>query len=279
MKITAYVDESGRHHKTGKQTGSGQIVVSGWVDWHDNWGEFCKQWQSILDKYGAPYFHFSEWADASAVVRNVRKPSSSFSKNPYKGWNLEKLDAFLYELAEIAGGGQKIFVGGFISTRDFVEAKKHPAYSHFAPKHGDPYRACLNTFFESFATEVQQQWRYWTEPVAFFFDHNDDPEWNHAVQDAFAASKKKDSRIAELSFVDSKIPPHLPIQAADMLAYRTHQITQKFTDPNILQNPSKLDDLLIKPALLRATPSYLQGTFGDYLSLLPLRHGNYPWRK
>ena len=131
MKIAAYVDESGRHDKTGKQKGSSQIVVSGWVDWRDNWSKFCDQWQSILIKYGATEFHFQEWAYASRIVRTGQIPSASFHENPYRGWNLEKLDGFLYELAELAGGGQKLFVGGFISTRDFDEAKKHPAYTLF----------------------------------------------------------------------------------------------------------------------------------------------------
>lgn len=275
MKIVAYVDESGRHDRTARQKGSGQIVVCGWVDWRDNWSTFCGQWQSILDKYGAKYFHFQEWAYASRVVRTGQVTSESFLENPYREWNLQKLDSFLYELAELAGGGQRLFVGGFISTRDFVEAKKHPVYSRFAPAH-DPYQACLNQFFESFSNEVQQQWPHWKEPVAFFFDHNGDKEWNHSVQDAFMSAKNKDSRIAELNFVNGDIQPHLPIQSADMLCSRMRQVVENFTDPEVLPNPTKLDDFLIKPSLLRATPSYLQGAFGDYLSVLPLRHGNYP---
>jgi len=278
VKLAAYVDESGRHDRTGKQKGSGQIVVSGWVDRRDNWCEFCGQWQSILDKYSAHYFHFAEWADASATIRTGRNPSSSFSKNPYRGWSLEKLDAFLYELAALAGAGQKIFVGGFISTRDFSEAKKHPEYSRFAPA-SDPYQACLNQFFKTFAMEVQQQWPHWKESVSFFFDQNDDKEWNHSVQDAFMAAHNRDSRIAELSFADKKIYPHFPLQAADMIAYRFRQIVENFTDPDIYSNPSKLDDLLIKAVFERSSPSYLQAAFGETFSTLPLRYGNFPWRK
>jgi hypothetical protein len=36
VKIAAYVDESGRHDKTGRQEGAAQIIVAGWVDWADN---------------------------------------------------------------------------------------------------------------------------------------------------------------------------------------------------------------------------------------------------
>jgi hypothetical protein len=79
--IAAYLDESGSHDRTGKEKNAGQIVVCGWVDWASNWITFNEQWQSILKKYGAEYFHFVEWAEASRVVRNVKKPNSSFDKN------------------------------------------------------------------------------------------------------------------------------------------------------------------------------------------------------
>jgi hypothetical protein len=279
VKITTYIDESGSHDKTGKLPGAGQIVVCGWVDWSDNWDKFCKKWKSILDKYGAAYFHFTEWADASAVARNIKVPSASFSKNPYDGWNVEKLDNFLYELAEIAGGGQKISVGGYVSTHDFHEAKQHPDYSHHAPKHGDPYKQCLNIFFESFSREVQEQWPYWTEPVSFVFDQTDNAEWRSAVNVAFEAVKNRDSRIAELIFSDKKLYQNLPLQAADMLAYRTRQITEKFLNPDVIPNPSKLDDLLFKPNMSRATPQYILGAISDSLAAMPLRQGNFPWRK
>jgi hypothetical protein len=191
---------------------------------------------------------------------------------------LEKLDSFLFRLAEVAGGSQRLFVGGFISTRDFAEAKKNPAYRGFAPAKG-PYQACLDQFFESVTAEIQQQWPEWNKSVSFFFDQNkDDKEWCHFVLDAFTAAKERNSRIGELAFADKKEPAHLPLQAADMVAFRMRQIAEKFTDPNIFPNPSKLDDLLIKPSFERATPAYLEATFGDCLSMLPLRYGNFPWR-
>ena len=279
MKITTYIDESGRHDKTGKQGGSGQIVVAGWADSPKNWVKFCREWQAVLTVYGAPYFHFAEWADAAATIRTGRKPSSTFHKNPYKGWTHGKLDSFLYKLAAIAGRGQKSLIGSFISTRDFNEAKKHPDYSQHVPAK-DPYEACLNGFFESFSEIAKQDWPKLKEPVTFFFDQNKDhKEWTHAVTYAFTTAKAKDARIAELCFVSSKVPPHLPIQAADMLSYRMRQIVEHFTNPDEMPDPSKLDNLLIKPSFLRATPAALQGAAEDYGTLMSLRYGNFPWRK
>jgi hypothetical protein len=277
VNVVAYVDESGRHDKTGKQPGSERIVVSGWVDRPRDWTTFCEQWQVVLENYDAPYFHFTEWRAASVVARG-KEPSSSFYKNPYKGWKLKKLDSFLYKLAALAGGGQRLFVGGFISTRDFAEAKTNPDYGRFAPAQ-DPYQACLNQFFESVTTEIHQQLPDWDGSVSFIFDQNeDDKEWCQFVLDAQMAAQKRDPRIGELAFADKKILPYLPLQAADMIAFRMRQIANNFIDPEVFANPSKLDDLLIKPTVLRATPAYMDGALGDWLSLLPLRYGNFPWR-
>jgi len=62
VKLAAYLDDGGSHDRTSKEVGSKQIVLTGWVDRRDDWAKFCGQWQSVLDKYSAPYFHFVEWA-------------------------------------------------------------------------------------------------------------------------------------------------------------------------------------------------------------------------
>jgi hypothetical protein len=278
VKIAVYIDESGRHDQTGSQKGSGQIAICGWVDWWENWANFCREWGMVLKKFKVCYFHFYEWVEASKVAAG-REPASSFSKNPFRHLNKEQLDELLYEFAAIAGSGNKIFVGGFISTKDFVEAKEHPDYSRFVPSHGNPYRACLDGFFEGFSKELREQWPYWTEPVSFIFDHNDDLGWGHAVLDAQKAAKKKDPRIHEIVFADKKRFPHWPLQAADMLAYRMNQLARNFVDPKIIPNPSKLDDLLIKPTITRVSPAYRRGAISEMISLFDLRYGNYPWRK
>ena|ERR1035437_1122022 len=279
VKIAAYLDESGRHDRTGRQKGSAQIVVAGWLDWRENWTVFCKEWEAVLADFGAPYFHFSEWADASAVVRNKHRPPSDFAKNPYGGWGLSKLDRFLYALADIAGSGKKVILGGFISSRDFDEARKHSAYRRLTPTHGDPYRECLLRFFDRFSADVSAEWPYWSDSVTLFFDQNDDPTWNHAVYDAFILAKKRDPRIAELAFVDKKIMPHLPLQAADMLAYRIHQHAGKFVDPSTAPVVSELDKRMLMQPMLRSMLADPGGTLRDYFSLLPLRIGKFPWRK
>jgi len=278
VKLVAYLDESGRHDRAGKQKGSEQIVVAGWLDWRENWEAFCQEWSAVLHKYRAPYFHFAEWADASAVVRNLHKPGSTFGKNPYQNWELRKLDTFLDTLSDIAGSGQRILLGGFMSTRDYHEAKRHPAYRALCPQ-ADPYRECLMRFFEKFSAEVESQWPYWEERVSFFFDQNDDPKWNHAVQDAHTLAQKRDARIGELTFADKRLMPHLPLQAADMAAYHLRQITGKVVDPRKDIRASELTNRLFKKALFRSIEADPYGSLMDAFSLLPLRFSKYPWRE
>jgi hypothetical protein len=57
VKVVAYIDESGTHDETGRQKGSTVAVVAGLVDHRDCWDKFCKDWQSVLNKYSAPFFH------------------------------------------------------------------------------------------------------------------------------------------------------------------------------------------------------------------------------
>jgi hypothetical protein len=154
VKLVAYLDESGTSDRTGKQQGSEQIVVTGYLGWREDWNAFCGRWKSVLDNYGAAYFHFYEWAEASAVARGVHRATSNFATNPYKDWSLSKIDSFLLELAELAGCGAKMIIGGWISTRDFHEAKHNPDYAEFTPRHGDPYRECLIQFFANFSADV-----------------------------------------------------------------------------------------------------------------------------
>ena len=272
MKLTAYIDESGRHDKTGRQRGSGQIIMAGWLDWSDKWLVFSSNWQSVLDKYQAPFFHFTEWADASAVIRKKRESSSSFNTNPYKDWSVEKLDNFLYELADLAGSGNKLIVGVWLPTKTFNEFKKHPDFSKHPFKSSDPYRQCLHRFFEEFKNDVEKQWRYWKEPVSFVFDQNDDKDWIDAVTNAFDEAKNRDSRIAKLTFADKKVSAHLPLQAADMLAYRQRQILEKMLNPKeTFPKMSNLDNRLIKPSYLKSSPEYIAKTFLDSKNITGLR--------
>jgi len=119
VNLVAYADESGTHDPTGKRPGSREAVVGGCVASIEEWTKFCGDWQAALDKYQAPYFHFSDWATASAIVRGKRQKYPEFEKNPYRGWELKRLDDFLIELAKIAGSGDKVIFGSYVKTGQF----------------------------------------------------------------------------------------------------------------------------------------------------------------
>lgn len=243
MKVVAYVDESGTHDRTGSLKGSSEIVISGLVAWREEWVKFCREWQAVLNKYAAPYFHFKEWAGASMAAKGKAKLSK---KNPYQGWNAERLDDFLFELAEIAGSGNKVIVGGYINTEQFHKAKTSKTINPATvPCGGDPYRHCLTQFFENLPDDILSAWPLWTEPVSIFYDRTEAPTWRSAILIAHDFCRQKDPRINELTFADKKKPNHLPLQAADMVAYRFRQHAENFNKGRFPMTLPKLDKLLL----------------------------------
>jgi len=121
VMLAAYADESGTEDRTGRRAKI--AVAGGYVASSDEWAVFNDQWKRILEKYNAKFFHFREWAIASAIVRKKRPVFSEFYKNPYCGWPLNKLDPFILELAEVASTRKEGTFGGY--NRERV------SFSHF----------------------------------------------------------------------------------------------------------------------------------------------------
>jgi len=244
VKIVVYADESGTHDKTGTSKGSKQAIIGGFIAPREDWTVFCRAWKSILNNYQAPYFHFREWSDASAVARKVRLPSSDFKKNPYRGWESKKLDEFVLALAKIAVSGNKLVVGGALHTNRFHKAKLE---GDILPNANlVEYHACH--FFISVIGAINIQRPPWKNmPVSFFFDQSGDEKWEHAILDKFRFYQLKHPTFKDLAFSNKKETPHFPLQAADMIAYRTRQIMQKFADgDDYMQSWPALDDILFK---------------------------------
>jgi hypothetical protein len=244
----AYIDESGIHDSTGELKGSSVGVVAGLVDYSESWADFCKDWQVVLTKYSAPYFHFCELSTASLVVRGKIKADRHFSKNPYAKWSLKTIDGFLYELAEIVGSGNKVIVGGWIETRNIHKAKMAGQVPpHLKAAADDPYAWLLHNFFTNVANDIVSGWPDWNELVSFFFDCNDDGKWVSWVAKAHHFAKKKETRFGELAFVNKKNPPHLPLQAADMISYRFRQLSENYHNNCLQYDPlPALDKFMMK---------------------------------
>jgi Protein of unknown function (DUF3800) len=243
VKVVAYIDESGTHDKTGALPGSSEVVIAGLVDWRDDWVKFCVEWQAVLSKYAAPYFHFKEWAGASMAANGKAKLSS---KSPYAGWSAERLNDFLLELAAVAGSGSKVIVGGYINTKQFHAAKISGKYNPASiPGGGDPYTHCATQFFKRLPEDILSAWPYWNDPVSIFFDRIDDPAWRNAIAGAHHLCSQKDPRIDELAFVDKKKPAHLPLQAADMIAYRFRWHAERVNKGILPETLSRFDKLML----------------------------------
>jgi hypothetical protein len=122
--VIIYADESGTHDRTGQQQGSEYPIVAGYAAPVSEWSKFSVDWKAVLNSYGAPYFHFKEWAAASAAIRFNKPQTDELKKNPYFGWDIKRLDKFLYTLADIAGRGNKVPIAGAIRTHAFNRIKE-----------------------------------------------------------------------------------------------------------------------------------------------------------
>jgi len=228
MMVTLYADETGTHDPTGQERGSEVAGIAGYAAWREDWEAFCIEWQSTLNKYDVPRFHFKEYA---AV--NTWGPKKKGW--PYAGWSEEKRTAFLSELAAVARKNTYFCVGGFVNLRDY--RKIIPAW--YFEKKGYPYELGIRAFFEAALTQVGKIWkRDGSKQIAFVFDQNRDPEWQASVFEWYRITRKKDVNgwMGSISFADSKTC--LPLQAADMLAYRASQVTSKimFTRNTVWKN-------------------------------------------
>lgn len=153
VQLIVYADESGTHDPSGKLEGSKAPVVAGFMDTVEHWETLCVDWQAVLDKYGAPYFHFRETHRSNRLEEG----------NPYHGWSDEKIDDFIYDLATIISR-TAVPVGG-------------SAYAAFI-KNADPFKITLWQFFESFTEAAGAHWPSFNQPISFFFDQQENnSEW------------------------------------------------------------------------------------------------------
>lgn len=246
MKLIAYADESG----TGGE--SEVLIVAGWVALSDEWVKFCKDWQRVLNKYSAKYFHFREWAEASAVVRNKRNPNSKFSRNPYKDWDQGTLDRFLFELAEVAASDRKLVIGGYVPHNMLRENQANGTFNSKACAE----ELCVRHFFDSVVSIISQERPVLKrQSISVFFDYSVNQKWLDTVHGGYRSSCDKHRQYKAIAFPSKGLRERvaegdvqfLPLQAADMVAYRVRQRLEKLVTFDF-EGPDwhKLDDILFK---------------------------------
>jgi hypothetical protein len=247
VKLVAYADESG----TGGN--SAVIIIGGLVALRDEWVGFCRDWQRVLNKHSAKYFHFREWAGASSVIRGTRPPNSSFDKNPYKTWSQSKLDEFLIDLAQVAVSDGRLVVGGYVPPNQFIRLRdaqpKEETQTTMSPE-----EICLSYFFDSVVSTISQERRVLKrQGISFFFDHTEVAQWKSIIHNGYDFSCKKHRQFKSITIVSEGLRERvkngdtefLPLQAADMVAYRMRQQMENlanldFTGPTW----DKLDNIL-----------------------------------
>ena len=224
VNIVVYADESGTHDLSSKQDGSKVAVLAGYAGMADDWVNFCGAWQTVLNDYRVKVFHFSEFVD---------KINRSKDTNwPYYGWSKEKRHDFLFKLASIAGSRARF---PFAASFHLADYHAHPDAKIKLNEMGltdqqinGPHLVYLGLFadfYEAFFKELKFHHPEFNETASFVFDRKDtDTYWRIAADDMFVEYQKRDSRLRGARF-DSKFDS-IQLQAADMIAYRIHQMRE-----------------------------------------------------
>ncbi len=213
--IEAYADETGTHDATGRSQGAEVAGVCGYMAWADDWAKFSGEWQSVLDRNGVKRFHFAEYADK---INGPRKPDW-----PYLGWSDEKREIFIHDLAAIAGRRPLCGVALLVSVRDYNKVMPADVKTHYA----HPYYWCLQGFIEGLLEHAKSKFMLphsECAKIAVFLDKTTFPhDTARLVLEHLQETADPDNRLSgELTYTDSRVK--LPLQAADLLAYRARQI-------------------------------------------------------
>jgi hypothetical protein len=239
VNLIVCADESGTHDTTGVQPGASVAIVAGIAAFDHSWIKFESDWRVILDKYNVPYFHFRELV--------AKKRQSTNPKWHYYGWSERKRHDYLTELAIVAGVGNKLFISGALDNRSFHQKRESVRLTKPDVYQDESYpRRWVKQFFQSFYTQMQVQWPHVSSPIHFIFDQNDDPEWKKAVMDIYDQCQTKIGKynFEVIEFRDKKT--YLPLQAADMVAYRFRQLTEHSLNGSLRTQLSDMDRALFK---------------------------------
>ncbi len=238
MKLVVYIDESGTDDE------SDFSLLAGWFTYENVWDELIPQWQAALDKYKVKYFHFSDFAAASGVKRHPeRKVEKSYQKNPYRHLSLRELDNFYDECATLLTNQRLQFEISILNKKAFNEGKAKPIYPPEVYQK-NPYIYLIENFIERCTARILQVFGTSYKSVLFVFDDRESREWKKMIKEAIAGYTKWSWPIEPVQF--KKKMEAIPIQAADMLAYRGNQISRNVANELVLTKPSILDSIIAK---------------------------------
>ena len=143
------------------------------------------------------------------------------------------------ELAPLAASN--LIIGGWVPTKLYHEDKM----AGVSDKDRHPYELCLDHFFNSFVSSVDEHRAPWKrQPVSFIFDHSQNKKWRESVLERFKYHQDKHSTFKDIGFGYKE--EHTPLQAADMISYRVRHNMGLFSEMDFRHTWPELDDILFK---------------------------------
>lgn len=211
VMLKVYADESGTNDPTGQEPGSSIPSLAGYIESKNYWNKFRRKWKAVLDAARARSFHFREFSNPTLCAQDDCQ---------YHGWSAAKRDQFLYDLAILSSERATVSYGG---ARARVKHDRHIP--------GNVYEITITKFYEDLEFVLDTYWPDYTGRILLVFDKakNPDEKWImplHRIHSEFA---KRDSRLGGLTFEDDEDELHLPLQAADFLAYVNRQYVESMT--------------------------------------------------
>jgi hypothetical protein len=158
---------------------------------------------------------------------------------------LERLDGFFNESVLLIGSHNVIPFGAQLKTHEFHKfagRNSQDAYSILFKK--EPFSLLHHDFFQYFESRAQLKWDdNSSDSIDFIFDRTGDVNWIASVKKTFAVYQKQNRRFGHVDFGDKTI--HLPLQIADIAAYRTNQVWTNLMEKQNLKI-SILDKMIVK---------------------------------
>lgn len=235
VSLVCFADESGTHDLSGKQHGSEVAGIAGYLSFREVWWTVNDLWRKTLDSFGVPTFHMRE-----LVTYPGQKPNPA---SPYFAWSQERKDEFIETLAAILTKYAMGPFGALVYVQDYDRVFSPELKAYF--KH--PYHFCfqgfigiilhtLDTFFDERLLPG--------EKIAFFFDQQEEFE-PEALKTFLGLKAREDPnrRLGSIAFVDKR--EYLPLQAADLIAFRLRKIEARARLGNKLITEGGWDDLLL----------------------------------
>jgi hypothetical protein len=231
VNIVVYADESGTHDPSSKETGSKMATLAGYAGFADDWAAFCDDWQAALNDDDIKVFHFSDFAD--------KKNRSKDPSWPYFKWNEKRRDDFLMRLARLAGNRIRFPFGSTVNVVQLNNSdalrkiedhlvSKGVALEFLDKKQIAEFSRNIGlfwTFFEVILNDIKLRWPHFDGSVSFVFDRKlNDPVWQFAADLTFGVIAGSNEKLIAPTFGNKTC--FLPLQAADMFAYRYHQIRE-----------------------------------------------------